>query len=63
MTKVAIKPYLFEAAHTHIAHPYKGVAPPPPQYYLTSFTFQWLFKSLCLHLYDPDTDWHLIRSC
>ena len=24
-----------------------------------SLTFQWLFKLLCLHLYDPDTDWYL----
>lgn len=29
MTNWAEEPYPFEAAHTHIAHNYKGVASPP----------------------------------
>ena len=26
----------------------------------SSLTFQWLFKLLCLQLYDLDTDWYLL---
>ena len=62
MTNVAEKPYPFGAAHTHIAHisDYFTCAIPKSNIRLgSSFTFQWLFQLLCLHLYDPYTDWCL----
>ena len=62
MTNVAEKPYPFGAAHTHIA--YKREQPPGVTLksntrLSSSLTFQWLFKLLCVHFYDPYTDWYL----